>query len=122
MTGETEGIQANGEGRLDYGDEPFFVNELPQTRSVYDIDELVELADSMELDEPIPPYFYQEQPIQIAEFDNQDDLIAYIISHADFYGIEPNLDVSRFEKHPSGTWRILNFGHRRVRAIALIAQ
>lgn len=109
---------ANGERSLE--ELPFYVDELTQIRTTYNPEGLYDLADSLERG-TTPPYIWQVNPIQINEFDNQAALRAYIADYKLFYGIKEEIDISSLHQRPDGTWRILIAGHRRNRALRIVA-
>ena len=103
---------------------PFCVNELPQIRTTYDPAALQELAVSLDGGAE-PPHLRQVNPIQVNEFDDAGKLQAYLNEYRVFYNggghtvVIP--DSSELERRPDGTWRILIAGHRRCRAMRIVA-
>lgn len=108
------------EGDLDMVYFPFFVDEIAQIRQTYDPEGLSDLANSMEKPST-PPYVWQVNPIQVNEFDNEADLRAYLDGYRVFNEMTDDIDISTFHMRPDGTWRILIAGHRRNRALRIIA-
>jgi len=103
---------------------PFCVNELPQIRTTYDPVALQELAVSLDGGAE-PPHLRQVNPIQVNEFDDAGKLQAYLDEYRVFYNggghtvVIP--DSSELERRTDGTWRILIAGHRRCRAMRIVA-
>ncbi len=103
---------------------PFRVNELPQIRTTYDPAALQELAVSLDGGAE-PPHLRQVNPIQVNEFDDASKLQAYLDEYRVFYNGDGHTvaipDSSELERRPDGTWRILIAGHRRCRAMRIVA-
>lgn len=111
---------ASGERSL--SELPFHVNELNQIRQDYDPDDMAALAKSLERRDGEPPYIWQINPIQVIEFDNEQDLKEYLNDYQRFYGIDTPIAVDSLERRPDGTWRVLVAGHRRNRAMRIVAE
>ena len=108
-------------GERDLGQLPFHVNELPQVRSRYNQEDLEALAKSLEYGDE-SPYIRQINPIQVNEFDNEADLRQFLDEYQKFYELETPIGVEALHRRPDGTWRILISGHRRNRAMHMVAK
>lgn len=117
-----EQLDAYTRGELPLDALPFYVDELPQVRSGYDVDGLLALARSIESSDQTPPYIELIHDLDVLEYDNRGDLERYLDDHRRYHGYEIPISVHSLHQRPDGMWRILNCGHRRNRALRLIAE
>lgn len=104
---------------LEYDPEdlPFHVNEMPQIRTKYNPDKIEDLAERVKTGEVRPPYIELEQAIRIAEFTSEEALRQFLDDFQLFHALPEPITLDYFDPEPNGTIRILDYGHRRVRAI-----
>lgn len=117
-----EQLDAYDRGELSLDALPFYVDELPQVRSDYDTDGLLALARAIESTDQTPPYIELIHDLDVLEYDNREDLERYLDDHRRYHGYEIPISVDSLYQRPDGTWRILNCGHRRNRALRLVAE
>jgi hypothetical protein len=118
---EASVLEAYERGELPIEQLPFYVNELPQVRSEYDVDALVALARAIETCEDDEPYIDLIHDLDVLEYDNADDLQRYLDHHQLYHGYETPIAIESLVRRPDGTWRLLNCGHRRNRACRIVA-
>lgn len=117
-----EDVEAYVRGELSIKQLPFYVNELPQVRSEYDVDALVALARAVETSEDAEPYIDLIHDLDVLEYDNAEDLQQYLDDHRLYHGYDTSIALESLVRRPDGTWRLLNCGHRRNRATRIVAE
>lgn len=103
-------------------DLPFHVNEMQQIRTSYNPDKIADLAERVKSSEYKEPYIELEQAIRIAEFTSPEALRQFLDDFQLFHGLAEPIDFDIFDPEPNGNIRILNYGHRRTRAIKVASK
>lgn len=102
---------------LDMATLPFHVNELDQIRTEYDTQGIDDLAAQVRTPDGVKPYFKLVQSVRIAEFTDQASLEAFLADFRLYYGGMVEVSADDLSPEPDGSIRILNYGHRRCRAV-----
>lgn len=98
------------------------INEIEQIRKTYEPDKIEDLATSITLshEDGATPEFDMYNPLLCAHL-NPEQAQKYLEDHAIFYGTE-NKHISELAPDNKGNYTILISGHRRKRAIELLAE
>ena len=103
---------------LDTATLPFHVNELEQIRTEYNTQGIEDLAAQVRTPDGVEPYFKLVQSIRIAEFTNRESLENFLKDFRLYYGGAVEVSIDELSPEPDGSIRILNYGHRRCRAVS----